>query len=90
MTTITLPPDIEGPLAEQARQQGTTPELLAINSLRALFTPSASTEEQSGESLYDLLSGYVGTINGTTDALSEDSGQHFAEGMAEKQRQRRL
>ncbi len=39
MTTITLPADIELSLAEAARQQGITPELLAINSLRRLFIP---------------------------------------------------
>jgi hypothetical protein len=35
MTTITLPPDLEGVLAEEARRRGTTPELLAAELLRA-------------------------------------------------------
>jgi hypothetical protein len=37
MTTITLPLDIEKPLAEEAERQGTTTELLALDSLRKRF-----------------------------------------------------
>lgn len=43
MTTITLPPDIEQPLLEQAKQRGTTPERLALDSLREKFAPDASS-----------------------------------------------
>jgi predicted transcriptional regulator len=35
--TITLPSDLETALAEQARQQGTTPETLALEALREKF-----------------------------------------------------
>ena len=38
-----------------------------------------------GESLFDFLSGYVGTVNGTTEGFSENSGQRFAQGLVEKQ-----
>lgn len=41
MTTITLPPEIEEPLLEQAKQRGTTPERLALDSLRETFAPAA-------------------------------------------------
>ena len=88
MTTITLPPDIEGPLAEQARQRGTTPERLALDSLRMLFVPDAVQADEG--TLFDFLSGYIGTISGTTTALSENGGGHFADGMDEKQRQGHL
>jgi len=40
MTTITLPVEIEKPLAEAARKQGITPERLAVDSLRNLFGPA--------------------------------------------------
>ncbi len=40
MIHISLPPEIEGPLAEHARRQGTTPEMLAIESLRKMFVPA--------------------------------------------------
>ena len=39
MTTITLPPEIEGPLREEARRRGTSPELLALDALRVRFAP---------------------------------------------------
>jgi len=88
--TITLPPDIEGQLVEQALKQGTTPERLALDSHRTLFLPAAGEGQQAEETLFDFLSGYVGTINGTTEALSEDCGQRFTEGMMDKQRQGHL
>lgn len=91
MTTITLPPEIEGPLAEEARKQGTTPELLAVDCLRKLFTPSPTAGTPAeGETLFDFLSGYVGTVSGTTEALSENCGQRFTQGLVEKQQRGRL
>jgi hypothetical protein len=91
MTTITLPPEIEEPLAEEARKQGTTPELLAVDCLRKLFTPSpVAGKPVEGETLFDFLSGYVGTVNGTTEALSENCGQRFAQGLVEKQQRGRV
>ena len=86
MTTITLPPDIEAPLVEEARRQGTTAEQLAIDSLRKLFIPEPSTEE----SLFDFLAGYIGTLSGSTEALSENCGQRFADGLLEKQQRGHL
>src|SRR5438552_10819672 len=89
--TIILPPDIEGSLAEAARRQGTTPERLALDSLRRLFAPEPETEALvEGETLYDFLAGYVGTISGTTEALSENGGERFTDGLIEKQRQGHL
>ena len=92
MTTITLTPDIETPLKEQARRQGTTPEMLALDGLRQLFPSAESAPEGNppGETLRDFLNGYVGTVNGTTEALSENCGQRFAEGLAEKQKDENL
>lgn len=84
MTTITLPPEIEGPLAEAARKQGTTPEDLALNSLRRIFAP-ASEASAKGNSLMDFLSGYIGTVAGSMEALSEDCGRRFAEGLANEE-----
>lgn len=92
MTTITLTPDIEARLIEQARQQGTTPELLALDGLRRLFAPEqdAAAGSPPGETLFDFLQGYVGTVGGTSEALSENCGDRFAQGMAEKQQDGKL
>jgi hypothetical protein len=90
MTTITLPPDLEGRLADEARRRGTTPELLALDGLRQLFAslPADGGGEGSG-SLFDFLTGYVGTVAGAAEPYSEDCGRRFAEGLAEKQRRGR-
>lgn len=86
MTTITLPPEVEGPLAEEARKKGTTPELLAVDCLRKLFVPPPTEGKPAEkETLFDFLSGYTGTVSGTTEALSENCGQRFAQGLVEKQ-----
>jgi hypothetical protein len=90
MTTITLPPDLEERLAEEARRQGTSPERLALDSLRKLFVPVASDGTGSSETLWDFLSGYIGTVSGTAEALSENCGQRFADGLVEKQQQGHL
>jgi hypothetical protein len=86
MTTITLPPEVEELLTEAARKQGTTPELLAVDCLRKLFTPSPTTGTPAeGDTLFDFLAGYAGTVSGTTEPLSENCGQRFAQGLVEKQ-----
>jgi hypothetical protein len=91
MTTITLPPEVAEPLAEEARKKGTTPELLAVDCLRKLFTLSLTLEPSAaGETLFDFLVGYAGTISGTTEALSEHCGQRFAQGLLEKQQRGRV
>jgi hypothetical protein len=93
MTTITLTPDLETALGERARRQGTTPELLALDGLRQLYgTPApggSEPQEETGDTLYDFLKGYVGTIAGSTEALSENGGERFTEGLAEKHKARK-
>lgn len=93
MTTITLTPDLETALARRAETQGTTPELLALDGLRQLYgTPEpagAGPQEETGETLFDFLKGHVGTIAGSTEALSENGGERFASGLTEKHKDRK-
>jgi hypothetical protein len=35
--------------------------------------------------LYDFLADYIGTVEGSTEAFSEDCGRRFADGLADKQ-----
>ena len=86
MTTITLPPDLEDRLADEASRRGTTTELLALDGLRRLFA-SPTDELACTDTLFDFLAGHIGTITGTTEPLSEDCGHRFAEGLAAKQQQ---
>jgi hypothetical protein len=85
MTIITLPPEIEGPLREEARRRGTSPELLALDALRDRFAPPVTSSPDQGTepTLAEFLNGYVGIVEGTTEALSERCGERFAEGLAE-------
>lgn len=59
MTTITLPPEIEGPLREEARRRGTSPELLALDALRVRFAPpvTPSPDQRPEPTLADFLTG---------------------------------
>ena len=41
------------------------------------------------ESLFDFLSGYAGTISGTSEAVSKRSGKRFADALLEKRRRKR-
>ena len=62
---ITLPPDIERVQVEHARKQGTTPELLALDSLRERFilpSPSDSAAE-SERTLADFLGKHIGVLH---------------------------
>jgi len=86
MTTITLPPDLQDWLSDEALRRGTTPELLAIDGLRQLFaSPATENGVDNRGTLFDFLDGYIGTIAGETEAYSEDCGQRFAEGLEDKQ-----
>ena len=86
MTTITLPAEIEGPLAEEARRRGTTPEILALDTLRQHFESPVAlpSAKPSGSNLADFLADHVGLVEGSTEPLSERCGERFAEGLAEK------
>ena len=85
MITITLPLEIEGQLLKEARQQGITPEPLALDYLRERFTSEKKQEPgNKGASLFDFLSDHVGVIDGTTEALSENCGQRFSDGLLEQ------
>ncbi|MHB9081335.1 MAG: hypothetical protein ACYC3X_28005 [Pirellulaceae bacterium] len=90
MTIITLPPEIEGPLIEEAQRRGTTPERLVLDSLRQLFVPvDAAGNQPTGSTLFDFLGSELGTIDGTAEALSEKCGQRFSEGLVERQQRGR-
>jgi len=40
--------------------------------------------EDKEPSLFDFLSAHIGVIDGTTEALSENCGQRFSEGLLEE------
>lgn len=95
---IVVPPEIERVLVEEARKLGTTPELLAVDSLRERFSPMARRSEHLSEqqgTLADFLSNHIGVLHSSEFVsggarLSERSGKKFAAGMIKKRRQGRL
>ena len=63
MLTITVPPELAVPLAEEATRRGTTPRLLALEGVRRVLPVSPATTPVAG-SLLDFLAGHVGTVEG--------------------------
>ena len=91
MRTITLPPDLEDRLAAEAQRRGTTPELLAVDTLRKAFVPAeAPNGEQPTGTLYDYLKDFIGVVEGTGEPISEDKGKLFTDYLVEKHRQGKL
>jgi hypothetical protein len=90
MTTISIPPDLEAALTREAAKRGVTAESLALDSLRQQFASAGEgAETQARGTLFDALTGYIGAVQGPTEAWSECCGQRFAEGLAETQKQGR-
>ncbi len=94
---ITLTPDIESALAEQARRQGTTPETLAIDALRERFVSSVATETpaEGQETLADFLAGHLSVLSSSEYVpsgarMSENCGKKFAAGLVKKRQKGRL
>lgn len=89
-------PEIERALTAEAQRQGTTPELLALDTLRERFVPEKSPAAggEAHRTLADFLAGYVGVLDssefGSEPRMSEATGRKFAAGMVEKRRQGRL
>ncbi len=94
---ITLTPDLERALAEQAHKQGTTPERLALDCLRERFLPLVTTESTAEEqgTLADFLANHIGVLSSSEHVpggarMSENSGKKFAAGLVKKRQEGRL
>jgi hypothetical protein len=91
MQTITLPADLEDRLSAEAQRRGTTPELLAVDTLRKAFVPAEGANgAPAAKNLCEFLGSYVGAVEGTGVTLSADTGRHFADYLVEKHQQGRL
>ncbi len=90
MATITLPPDLERAITEQAERQGTTLELLALDRLNATFLPAHATEVTSGgETMAEFLKDFIGCIDSREVIpgganMSEFTGRKFGEILKKK------
>jgi len=95
--TITLTTEIEKALVEQAMKIGSSPEALALETLRERFAPMHGREDNSTAqaTLAEFLGDQLGALSSDEYVaggarMSEDTGKRFAAGMLEKQRQGRL
>lgn len=93
---ITLTPDIERALREEADRLGATPESLALDSLRDRFLipHPAEPAETVGESLADRLGDLIGILNSSEfipggARLSENTGEKFADELLKHHRRGR-
>ncbi len=90
MTTITLTPELEHAIGEQARQVGTTLELLALDKLSDCFLPTMPSPSASdGETMADFLADYIGCIDSGEHVpgganMSENTGRKFADLLLKK------
>jgi hypothetical protein len=62
MVTITLPPELEKPITEEAQRKGTTPELVALDTLRKGFLPDTPPPTPEG-TLADFLGDFIGCLD---------------------------
>lgn len=95
--TINLTPDLEHALAEEARRQGTTLELLALGYMRerVLSASSPSSAENPPEFLAHFLAGHIGVLSSREHSpdganRSEQSGRRFAAGLVKRREEGRL
>lgn len=82
MLTVTVPEELAGPLADEARRLGTTPELLALEGVRRVLPPPAPPDIPPGGTMLDFLAGYIGAVAGTGEAFSQDCDRRFADDLA--------
>lgn len=95
MATITLPPVLERVMTEQAKRQGTTLEVLAVDKLNAAFLPAQPAETVEGGTLADFLGDFIGCIDSSEFVpgganMSEYTGRKFGELMVKKHREGKL
>ncbi len=104
--TIVLSPEIEAALAAQAERRGLTPDQLVNEILKdnlrdangagqiAVNGSSIEAEEPEEElaegTMYDLLKPYIGIVNGSDEALSQNCGERFTEYVVKKHREGKL
>jgi hypothetical protein len=98
MATITLPPELERAMTEQAQLQGTTVEMLALDKLNAfalfLLAPPAESAEE-GETMADFLKDFIGCIDSRKVVpgganMSEYSGRKLGELLKKKHQEGKL
>jgi hypothetical protein len=77
MLTVDVPDEVAVSIAAEAARLGTTAEELAVQYLRNRIAAAAPPG-----SLLEFLGPRVGSVAGTGEAFSQDTGRRFADGLA--------
>lgn len=95
--TIKLTPALENALTKQARKKGTTPEMLALDTLHTQFgiSKESNTSSENQGNLADYLSDHIGVLSSSEyisggAKMSENSRKKFTAGLIKKRQQNRL
>jgi hypothetical protein len=93
--TITLTPDIERVLAEEAQKLGITPGQIVLGSLQERFVPpkADTVPTKRPKTLADFLRGHIGVLHSSEyvlgrSCLSLDCGHKFTDGLDARRPQR--
>jgi hypothetical protein len=79
---ISLPPELESAVKTASKSVGATPEQVVLAILRERLCASAMPSPSASEGhLGSFLEGFIGTIDGSAEALSERSGERFGDGL---------
>jgi hypothetical protein len=95
--SIDLTHDLQRALDDEARRQGTTPDLLAMQFIRERLFGVDDTGGSADEprNLVDFLDGYIGVLDSGEHVpgganMSERTGDQFTAGLLERRAQGRL
>ncbi len=80
--TLTLTPEIETALAEQARREGTTPERVALDGLQRLFVMPKHTPEEILSLAAEVYAGLSAQEVQDVEEIALDRSQFFGERQA--------
>lgn len=88
---ISLTPDIESALAENAKSQGLTPEKVVLNVLQEWLMSwlKTNTTADGKGTLADYLEDHIGVLSSSeyvpgSARMSEDCGKKFSSGLVKK------
>lgn len=85
MSPITLPIELQNVIDKRAGEQGTTPELLIVNTLRNQFLPTeAATKTVEVSTMAEFFQGYLGGLHSSEFVpgganASEETGRKYKE-----------
>lgn len=91
---ITLSPEVAELVVREAARQGTSPEVVANETLRQHYAPAAEAEDDADSAsppagtLLDRVAKHVGVIDTGGANLSADTSKKYADSLVEEHRRK--